>query len=250
MASDAAASLEEEVLSLREQTEADLELAQLGMAIQVINHEFEATIRSVRQSLRELRAWADANGDLQDLYGRMRASFDHLDGYLTLFTPLQRRLYRKIVRITGAKITTFLDELFQERLRRHKVELQSTAAFRRHSFTGYPSTFYPVFVNLVDNALFWVGQRGEPRWIRLNWDGDAMTVSDSGPGIPIRDRDAIFEFGFSRKPGGRGMGLSIARDVLARDGFQLTLADASSDHGAEFQIRPQEGAADGKRESG
>jgi len=250
MASDAAASLEEEVLSLREQTEADLELAQLGMAVQVINHEFEATIRSVRQSLRELRAWADANSDLQDLYGRMRASFDHLDGYLTLFTPLQRRLYRKIVRITGAQIATFLSELFQERLRRHQVELQSTAAFRRHSFTGYPSTFYPVFVNLVDNALFWVGQRGEPRWIRLNWVGDAMSVSDSGPGVPSRDRDAIFEFGFSRKPGGRGMGLSIARDVLARDGYKLTLADTSSDRGAEFEIRPDEGAADGKRLSG
>jgi signal transduction histidine kinase len=249
-ASDATASLEEEVLSLREQTEADLELAQLGMAIQVINHEFEATIRSVRQSLRELRAWADANSDLQDLYGRMRASFDHLDGYLTLFTPLQRRLYRKAVRITGAQIATFLGDLFEERLRRHKVELQSTSAFRRHSFTGYPSTFYPVFVNLVDNAIFWVGQRGEPRWIRLNWDGEAMSVADSGPGVASRDRDAIFEFGFTRKPGGRGMGLSIARDVLARDGYELTLADAPDDRGALFQIRPQEGDVRGERDPG
>jgi signal transduction histidine kinase len=248
-ASDATASLEEEVLSLREQSEADLELAQLGMAIQVINHEFEATIRSVRQSLRELRAWADANSDLQGLYGRMRASFDHLDGYLTLFTPLQRRLYRKAVRITGAQIATFLGELFEERLTRHGVELQSTPAFRRHSFTGYPSTFYPVFVNLVDNAIFWVGQRGDPRWIRLNWDGEAMSVSDRGPGVAARDRDAIFEFGFSRKPGGRGMGLSIARDVLARDGYQLTVAESSDADGVVFEIRKRGEEAGDERDA-
>jgi signal transduction histidine kinase len=249
-AGDATASLEEEVLSLREQTEADLELAQLGMAVQVINHEFEATIRSVRQSLRELRAWADANGDLQDLYGRMRASFEHLDGYLTLFTPLQRRLYRKVVRITGAQIATFLGELFEGRLRRHRVELQSTAAFRRHSFTGYPSTFYPVFVNLVDNAIFWVGQRGDPRWIRLDWEGGVMSVADSGPGVATRDRDAVFEFGFTRKPAGRGMGLSIAREVLARDGYELTLADAADQSGAVFNIRPQKGDVRGERDPG
>ncbi len=246
-ASDANASLEEEVLSLREQTEADLELAQLGMAIKVINHEFEATVRSVRQSLRELRVWADANSELQDLYGRMRASFDHLDGYLTLFTPLQRRLYRKAVRITGAQIATFLGELFEERLRRHSVELQSTSAFRRHSFTGYPSTFYPVFVNLIDNAIFWVGQRGEPRWIRLDWDGEAMSVTDSGPGVASRDHEAIFELGFTRKPGGRGMGLSISRDVLARDGYVLALGEGAGDTGAVFVIRPLQGdAGDGR----
>jgi signal transduction histidine kinase len=239
--SEATASLEEEVLNLRDQTEADLELAQLGMAIQVVNHEFEATIRSVRRSLRELRAWADANGELQDLYDRIRASFDHLDGYLTLFTPLQRRLYRKAVRMTGARTATFLSELFEERLRRHHIELQSTSAFHRHAFTGYPSTFYPVFVNLVDNAIFWVGQRNEPRWIRLDWDGRAMLVKDSGPGVAARDRQAIFEFGFTRKPSGRGMGLSIARDVLARDGYALTLREQETDEGAIFEIKPGQG---------
>jgi signal transduction histidine kinase len=238
---DLNASLEEEVLGLREQTEADLELAQLGMAIQVINHEFDATIRSVRRSLRELKAWADANEDLHGLYDRMRASFDHLDGYLTLFTPLQRRLNRKVVKMTGAEVATFLGELFEERLRRHSIELQSSPSFRRHSFTGYPSTFYPVFVNLVDNAIFWVSQRAEPRWISLGWDGSAMSVSDSGAGIARRDSEAIFEFGFTRKPGGRGMGLTISRDVLARDGYRLTLDHGAEGMGATFRLEPTQG---------
>ena len=38
------------------------------MAIEIINHEFAGTIRSVRNNLRRLRAWADANAGLRELY--------------------------------------------------------------------------------------------------------------------------------------------------------------------------------------
>ena len=47
------------LLALRERSEADLELTQLGMALTVINHEFENSIRAVRTSLRRLKSWAD-----------------------------------------------------------------------------------------------------------------------------------------------------------------------------------------------
>ena len=36
-----------------------------------------------------------------------------------------------------------------------RVELVGTDAFRRKAIIGYPSSFYPVFVNLVDNAIYW-----------------------------------------------------------------------------------------------
>lgn len=220
---DLTEALEAEVLALRDRSELDLELAQLGMALEVVNHEFDSTVRAIRNQLRRLRAWAEANPELQGVYDGLRASFDHLDGYLTLFTPLQRRLYRRKVEITGGAIEKFLNDLFRERLARHQVALRSTAAFRKHRFEGFPSTFYPVFVNLVDNALFWVADRTGERWIELDAARDKMTVSDSGPGIPARDREAIFELGFTRKPGGRGAGLRIARDVLATEEYSLEL---------------------------
>ena len=231
-------ALEQEVLALRERRDADLELAQLGMAIGVINHEFEATIRAVRSNLRRLKGWADVNEDLQHLYNGIRSSFDHLDGYLTLFTPLHRRIYRTPVDITGAEIVKFLDDLFRERLERHTVTLEASSRFRRFKFTAYPSTFYPVFVNLVDNALFWLRDRTGARIIRLEVDGQAMLVSDTGPGVNIRDRDAIFELGFTRKPGGRGMGLEISRQVLREAGYSLTLDLSVPGAGATFRIEP------------
>ena len=52
----------------------------------------------------------------------------------------------------------------------------------------------------------------------------------------VRDREAIFEFGFSRKPGGRGMGLHIGRETLRRIGFDLQLLEG--DGGATFGVVP------------
>ena len=140
---DQLAAVEQRNVTLQEEAAADLQLAQLGMAIEIINHEFGATVRSVRNGLRSLKVWADVNEELQSLYGSIRTSFDHLDGYLTLFTPLHRRLYRKAVDIRGSDIHDFLGDLFRGRLARHNVELVQTPSFEKATITGYPSSFYP-----------------------------------------------------------------------------------------------------------
>ena len=231
-------AIEQRNLRLEEEAEADAQLAQLGMAIEIINHEFSGTIRSVRNGLRKLKAWADVNEGLGKLYDSIRTSFDHLDGYLTLFTPLQRRLYRRAVEIRGSEIRDFLEELFRARLARHDVSLTATRAFVDAKIIGFPSSFYPVFVNLVDNAIFWLSQQNprHKRNIALDERGGALLVVDTGPGVDVRDREAIFEFGFSRKPGGRGMGLHIGRETLRRVGFDLQLIDG--DKGATFGVVP------------
>lgn len=234
------AALEEELLALRERSEADLELVQLGMAIQVINHEFDSTIKAIRSNLRDLRAWADANEGLRRLYDGLRTGWDHLDGYLTLFTPLQRRLYRHPVSISGAEIEKFLQDLFADRLERHAVSFKATTRFRRWKVTGYPSTFYPVFVNLVDNAIFWMKDVPGPRVITFDFDGKALTVSDTGPGIAPRHREAIFEMGFTMKPGGRGLGLHVSRQVLKREGYDLSVVESGAGRGAVFRIEPMQ----------
>ena len=244
--SEVTGALEEELEVLRERELAGLQLAQVGMALGVVHHEFASTIQGIRHSLRRLRPWADANNKLSGLYQEIRANFDHLDGYLTLFTPLDRRLRRRRVRIRGADIYQFLTELFGERLKRHDVELSATPAFLETTVTGFTSSFYPCFVNLVDNALFWVTSRTRigKRLIELDADGGAFIISDTGPGVRPRDAEAIFEMGFTRRPGGRGMGLYIARRTLHQIGYELTLDPFESGRGARFRISPAKESLD------
>jgi signal transduction histidine kinase len=235
--SDEVEALETDLEALRERSEQDLELTQLGMAVEVINHEFQATIRSIRSNIKRLDNWAAENPALRPPVRDLRSSFEHLDSYLTLFTPLNRRLYRKKVAIKGGEIEAFLQDVFHQHLEDEQIELTATKAFISHKVTQYPSTVYPVFVNLVDNAVYWLGEFSGERRIILDAGDSYMTVADTGPGIATRDRDAIFEMNFSRKPGGTGYGLFISREVLARDDMSLELDPATADGGAVFRIR-------------
>ena len=243
---DQLAAVEQSNVTLEEQAAADLQLAQLGMAIEIISHEFGAAIRSVRSGLRSLKSWADANHELMSLYQGIRGSFDHLDAYLTLFTPLQRRLYRKAVDIRGWEIYEFLKNLFGQRLSRHNIELYRSDSFASAGVRGYPSSFYPVFINLVDNAIYWLSGRNEEleRRIYLDTAGSTFSVSDTGPGVNDRDRNEIFDIGFTRKPEGRGMGLHIARATLREIGYDLALEARGPRWSTTFVIAPVEDGED------
>lgn len=229
-------ALESELEGLREQSDLDAELVQLGLAIAVINHEFEATIKSVRASLRELHGWAKENANLAPLYQEIRNNFDHLDGHLNLFTPLQRRLYRKPIAIKGGDINHYVRSLFEVRFARHDVVLTATQAFLDTEVRAFPSTLYPVFVNVIDNAIFWLRDRKEKREITLDSDGKSYLITNNGPPVHSRDHEAIFEQGFTRKPGGRGLGLFISRKALRKEGMDIGLFSAEPKQGTSFRI--------------
>ena len=195
-------ALEEELDELKMQRDVDLELAQIGMALNTISHEFDKTVGSLRDGLRKLQAWSDENPELRELYRDIRISFDHLDEYLTLFTPLDRRLHRTRIAISGKQIFDFLGKLFQARLNRHNVVFTATKGFLKSSTLCYPSSIYPPFVNLVDNAIFWLQRNHDrSREITLDVDGGDLLVRDNGPGVISRDREKHIRHEFFKKAG-------------------------------------------------
>ncbi len=94
--------------------------------------------------------------------------------------------------------------------------------------SGAPDAIARVVRILVDNALRY-GPRGEP--IRLEARahlGRAMiTVADAGPGIPVEEREHIFERFHRGKASsaesGFGLGLAIGRELTERMGGRLEL---------------------------
>lgn len=55
-----------------------------------------------------------------------------------------------------------------------------------------------------------------------------IEVTDRGRGMSVEERDLAFEIGFSRSPGGSGLGLSICRNLLSAHGGQIALLDNPS----------------------
>ncbi len=236
------AALETRMEVLEEEYHENLENIQLGLAIKIINHEFSSNVKGVRDSIRSLKKWSDANKELKGLYGKIRDGFDHLDNYLNLFTPLEKRMHRRKAVITGNSIYDFVLKLYEERLERHDVELIVTEAFLTNSLDSYASTIYPVFINLIDNSIYWLSTTTiKSKAIILDANDEGFIIADNGPGISNRDRKNIYSFGYSRKVSGGGMGLYIAKTSLNKDGLDIELSESCSTKGTEFTIKKLDG---------
>jgi len=235
---DMAEAYAEEVEGLKDKLDSDLELSQLGLAVSAIQHEFQHTTKTIRNQIRRLKAWADLNEGIEDIYKVFSTNFEHLDNYLTLFTPLNRRLYRKEVNIYGNDVFKFVQDVFYARMseERHHIAFECSQAFAKNIVTGFPSTFYPVYVNIVDNAIFWLRDQPQPRKIHLDADKEGIYISNNGPSVDIRDQQRIFELGFTRKPSGRGMGLYISKQVLNKVGYDIIIDTPRLEKGVTFKI--------------
>ena len=64
--------------------------------------------------------------------------------------------------------------------------------------------------------------------VEKNSDGAAVTVSDTGPGIPKAKRKQIFEPGYTTKARGWGLGLSLCKRIIEEyHGGRISVGDKS-----------------------
>lgn len=126
---------------------------------------------------------------------------------------------------------------------RHVLETQAPAAIARNIDLGLEETgpvpvigdgtmLREMIVNLVDNALRYSTSGGSVTVGLAVADAEAvLTVADDGPGIPVDERDHVFER-FYRIAGsteeGSGLGLAIVREVVENAGGRVTLADGAA----------------------
>jgi signal transduction histidine kinase len=94
-----------------------------------------------------------------------------------------------------------------------------------------------VLVNVLRNAMESIGENGRIG-LRLAIDGDrpVLAVTDTGPGIPEDVRPLLFTPFFSTKRDGRGLGLTLVREILTAHDARFGLENREGG-GAELWIR-------------
>lgn len=109
-----------------------------------------------------------------------------------------------------------------------------------------------VISNLVDNALRYASSVVE---LSVRQDGRhaVVSVSDDGPGIPVPDRERIWERfarlddDRSRASGGSGLGLAMVRELTAAHGGTVAVTGTQPAPGATFLVRLPAGGAETPR---
>jgi signal transduction histidine kinase len=135
-------------------------------------------------------------------------------------------------------ILTRCEEIFALRLEEKKIALKDLSATST-VVMGDADRLEDVFCNLLDNAIKNTPPQGE---IQITIQANqlktiAVTIADSGPGIPPEQLPHVFER-FQQSSGlrnGFGLGLAIAREiVLAHDG-EIKVASEPGE-GARFTV--------------
>ncbi|WP_232701155.1 hybrid sensor histidine kinase/response regulator [Halobacterium wangiae] len=91
-----------------------------------------------------------------------------------------------------------------------------------------------VFENLFRNAIEHAGESVTVRVGVLD-DDRGFYVEDDGPGIPVEERESVFERGHTTSEEGTGFGLAIVAEIVDAHGWAVDLTE-SEVGGARFEI--------------
>lgn len=93
-----------------------------------------------------------------------------------------------------------------------------------------------VLINLIENGLDASGKNGQIE-IRTHISNDTaiLSIIDSGPGVPLKDRARIFQPYVSTKESGMGLGLAVVHNIIEDHGGHISVQDAPAG-GAQFDL--------------
>lgn len=100
--------------------------------------------------------------------------------------------------------------------------------------SGYKSQIYQMFENIFRNAVVHAGGDAIIDVGSLNDGG--FYIEDNGDGVPENIRDQVWEYGFTSKEEGTGIGLIVVKRVVERHNWTIDISDSQSG-GARFEIR-------------
>jgi len=127
------------------------------------------------------------------------------------------------------KIAEMLDHIIEAARRGNQIIEWSSE--KSCSFMLNPLALQRIISNLLENAIRY--GEGKPLSIECSCDKDFLTlqVLDQGPGIPVEQREAVFQPFFrleksrNSKTGGSGLGLAIVRQLADTNGWTVQLLE-------------------------
>lgn len=194
--------------------------ASLGSVAIVILHEILTGMTVIKRFLRRVsKEYSPFDSRTEEYYKDAEESHTRLLEVAKSFAPLyradlrnkknqcalQNTLLSSVRLVQGQKyakdVDIKIDNVPEIDIGMHEGELQT------------------VFVNLMDNACYWMKGNQGPKQITLeykivNKNRLEVTISDNGPGIKESDAQLIFDAGVTAKPHGIGMGLTIVTELL------------------------------------
>ena len=217
-------------------------LATIGTIAQMLIHEIRNRTTAIGRFLRT--AGTEKAEDLPREFRSQlllaESAVSALEKLADTFSPLANRSFKRgrrdaVIEESIARCVS----MSEGEIKRAGITVVPPAAGETRA-TVDPGELDAVLINLVSNAIYWIAKSSRPPKLeftvrrRRSNARIAITVSDSGTGVPEENVDRIFLPGVTRRPGGIGMGLTIAAELVSEYGGKLSLAQPGKLGGASF----------------
>jgi signal transduction histidine kinase len=193
-------------------------------------HDFRNPLGTIR-SASEMLLDADVNAvQLKRLAGNMHNAATRMQELLTDLTDSLRG--NLAPREIGSLLEVILAACKTARARSHenvRLLVDVPVGLR---LPLRPSCIQRAFVNLLNNSFEAMPEGGEIKiFSRTSGDHACIDFEDTGPGIPSSICNRLFQpFATAGKPGGLGLGLALARQMVLSHGGTMRLAAAKGAH--------------------
>ena len=221
------------------------DLAGVGLSVEMTSHDIMLMMSRAKDISKEIARLSRNSDDekIQQqadmLVGVLSQITDGMQDIQSLFKSAKRR--KKALRIEPILDRIF--QLYESLLNQRDIQYEKIVS------PGSPlvadttdGVIMQVLINLFDNASYWldtVNREDKKICVSVNGTQGELIFSDNGPGIDEEDLPYIFEPFYSGKgQEGRGLGLYIARQLLERHDYRISVTEAHQKKlpGANFVV--------------
>lgn len=208
-------------------------LAGVGLSVETASHDLMSAMQQVVKVMDGLISQTRRAGELNkevmfrelsSMRGMLSFVQSQIQDLQLLFKSTKQR--RKDIRVKD--VLEKVIRIFSAALNRDRITVQIEETLTPLVAKTTDAVLLQLFLNLFDNASYWLKSVTTTREISILLDGDegVLIFSDTGPGIRNDDAPYIFDpFYTGRGEEGRGLGLYIARQLLERHEYGIELAE-------------------------
>ena len=221
-----------------------LNLAGIGLTVEVLAHELNRATEHVLRTLAEASSEDQVPQAITTTLGVLDAQLKTLHRRLRVLDPLttsgrQRKEVFDVVATVRDIVADHGGRFDRERID-CRVQIEPDTSPGRLRIRAVKGMIIQVLGNLIDNSVYWLRQQRlvEPQHtstivVVVDTDAKQISVTDNGPGVTSLMKERVFEAFVTTKPAGqgKGLGLFIGREIARYHGAELYLAD--SDRGED-----------------
>jgi signal transduction histidine kinase len=206
-----------------------------------VTHELRTPLTAIRGHVEALREGVVSDPDQVagslEIIAVETDRLERLVGDVLDLAKLQA--HRFTVRHEEVDMSRLLDQAFgafAEEARRREIDYRVEANGDGPVIVSDGDRVLQVISNLLSNAFKWTPDGGRIDLKLESTNGSVeVDVVDSGPGIPLEQRERIFQAFISADADGTGLGLPIARELAVALGGRIEL-DSRPGRGSRFRL--------------